>query len=47
MTVKTINSVKSENQILKYQRFTPLGCKDIKFKTICIQGECLVSFPFL
>ena len=31
---QTLNSVKSNNLSLKYQRFTPSGYKDIKIKKI-------------
>ena len=29
---KTMNSVRSNNQSLKFQRFTPSGCKDIELE---------------
>ena len=38
-----MNSVASSNQILKYQRFTPSGCKDIGIRTF----EILTKAQFI
>ena len=32
--VRYLNSVRSNNLILKYQRFTPSGCKDLKIRKL-------------
>ena len=40
-----MNSVRSNNQILKYHRFTPSGCKDIeirKLDKVCGKNSTLV-----
>ena len=40
---QTINSVRSKNQNLKYQRFTPSDCKDIKCEFVATnQFLCVV-----
>ena len=36
-----MKSVRSNNQILKYQRFTPLGCKDIGLRKLELDTKTL------
>ena len=36
---QTMNSVRSNNLTLKYQKFTPLGCKDRRINTFTVHAS--------